>query len=934
MKPYFLLAVVLCGIGLASAQKMPPIPVDKQVRIGHLDNGLTYYLRHNEEPQGQANFYIAQKVGSILEEENQRGLAHFLEHMCFNGTEHFPGNGVVKYCESIGVQFGGDLNAYTGVDETVYNIDNVPIAKVPSAVDSCLWILHDWADGLLLEGEDIDKERGVIHEEWRSRQTAMMRMYHQLLPEAYPGNRYGERLPIGLMSVVDSFPYQALRDYYEKWYRPDQQGIVVVGDFDVDWMEGKIKDIFGTIQAPENPAERFYVPVEDNAGPLVAVATDKEQPYAFTYLYFKRDAATAEEKSSMEYLVVDYVTDMIDAMFCQRLSELAQKPEPPFIEAVVQNDMYLISKTKDALAAVAVYDPSQMEQAVSTLYREVLRAVRHGFTEGEYDRARAEYLNNLESAYNQRAKTKSETYCKQYVRHFIDNEPIPGIETMYQLMPRLAPAIPLKAVNECLAELVTDSNLVVCHMLPELDGVTYPEKDAQLALLAQVAAEDIAPYEDTASDQPLMATLPKAQKPGKLQAGPLGYQKMTLKNGVTVYIKPTDFNQDEILMTAFSLGGLSLYGADGMASLQAVDDLTDIGGLGNFSATDLDKALAGKKVSFSAHIGNYSESVSASTTPKDFETMLQLTTLGFTAIRQDDDAFQSWQNRTRSILLNQEADPMSALQDTLTQALYGGNLWARPFKAADVDSVDYARALAVCRERFANAADFTFVFTGNINTKKMLPLIARYLGNLPASASREQYNDIQLDFTLGQADHVFVRPMEVPMATVVYVHSARLPYSQKERLTASVAGQVLDIVMTEEIREKEGGTYGVSVGLETVALPYEEAYLQLVYQTDPDRYEYLNSRIEAIVAQMAQDGPREADLAKVKDYMAKNHQENLRENKYFSASMSEYLKTGLDVVSDYESVLESITADDVRGFLTDLLGQHNCQKVVMSGTAE
>ena len=345
---FILIAALTLGLGtMASAQQMPPIPVDPNVKIGKLDNGLTYYIRHNEEPKGQANFYIAQKVGSILEDEEQRGLAHFLEHMCFNGTEHFPGNGVVKYCESIGVKFGADLNAYTSIDETVYNIDNVPVAKVPSAVDSCLWILHDWADGLLLLPEDIDGERGVIHEEWRSRQNAQMRMYEQFLPVIYPNNKYGERLPIGLMEVVDNFPYQVLRDYYEKWYRPDQQGIVVVGDIDVDEVEGKIKDIFGTIATPENPAERYYVPVEDNDETIVSIVKDKEFPYSQSYFFWKHDAYPDAMKGDMNYLVYQYALGMASMMMNERLKEFSQLPEPPFMQAQFGSDEdFFIAKTK------------------------------------------------------------------------------------------------------------------------------------------------------------------------------------------------------------------------------------------------------------------------------------------------------------------------------------------------------------------------------------------------------------------------------------------------------------------------------------------------------------------------------------------------------------------------------------------------------------
>ena len=348
MKNFCAIAVATASMFVSSnlmAQQMQQLPLDTAVVYGKLDNGLTYYIRHNEEPRQRANFYIAQKVGSVQEEESQRGLAHFLEHMCFNGTEHFPGNGVVKYCEKIGVKFGADLNAYTSIDETVYNIDNVPVSTTPSAIDSCLWILHDWADGLLLTGDDIDHERGVIHEEWRSRLggSAQSRMYEKILPEIYPNNRYGQRMPIGLMEVVDNFPYQAIRDYYEKWYRPDQQGIVVVGDIDVDQIEAKIKAIFGAIKKPVNPAERYYVQIEDNKEPIVSIATDKEQQYALNYLFLKHDAYPDSLKGDMAYYITQYASQAAQYMLSQRIAELSQQANPPFIQADISDDDFFLA---------------------------------------------------------------------------------------------------------------------------------------------------------------------------------------------------------------------------------------------------------------------------------------------------------------------------------------------------------------------------------------------------------------------------------------------------------------------------------------------------------------------------------------------------------------------------------------------------------------
>ena len=939
MKRVFILiaALTLCLGTMASAQQMPPIPVDPNVKIGKLDNGLTYYIRHNEEPKGQANFYIAQKVGSILEDEEQRGLAHFLEHMCFNGTEHFPGNGVVKYCESIGVKFGADLNAYTSIDETVYNIDNVPVAKVPSAVDSCLWILHDWADGLLLLPEDIDGERGVIHEEWRSRQNAQMRMYEQFLPVIYPNNKYAERLPIGLMEVVDNFPYQVLRDYYEKWYRPDQQGIVVVGDIDVDEVEGKIKDIFGTIATPENPAERYYVPVEDNDETIVSIVKDKEFPYSQSYFFWKHDAYPDAMKGDMNYLVYKYCMGMADMMLNERLQELTKLPEPPFMMAQFGSDEeFFLAKTKKSFMGIVVNGEDQLKDAVATVWREILRAKRGGFTASEYERARSEYMSQVESDYNAREKKSSGAFCREYVRHFIDNEPIMGIENQYQLSQQLCPNIPVEVVNQVFAQMVEEGkNIVLVSMLPDKEGVTYPSEAEMKQMIADVAAEDIEPYKEEVSNEPLMSVLPKGGKIKKTKDAPFGYKKYILSNGATVYVKTTDFNKDQILLRAFSEGGISLYPKSDALALKNIGVFTE-GGVGNFSETALTKALAGKQVSVNPFIGNYEEGVTASTTPKEFETMMQLTYLYFTAQRTDEDAFKSWKNKMRSQLQNREAQPLSAFQDTLNALIYNNNPLAGYMKAAEVDNVDYARIMQIAKERFANAADFTFIITGAFDEATMLPLVAQYIGGLPSKGKAEKAKSMDLSFAGGNIDKEFGKKMETPMAIVLYLESAKGDFNLKNDLTLEIAHQILDIIYTEEIREKEGGTYGVSTdgGYNYSFLPETQSYLQIVYQTSPEEYTRLNARIEELLAEFAQNGPSEENIAKVKDYMHKKHQENLRENRFWSSTLKDYLKYGVDHDTDYDKVLDSITAEDIRAAIANILAEKNQTRIVMYGVTE
>ncbi len=929
----FLVASLLMGATAFAQQQMPPIPIDEQVRVGKLDNGLTYYIRHNEEPKGQANFYIAQKVGSILENEDQRGLAHFLEHMCFNGTVNFPGDSLIKYLESIGVKFGAQLNAYTSIDETVYNIDNVPVAKYPTSIDSCLLILHDWAGSLLLEDEEIDKERGVIHEEWRSRQNAQMRMYDKILPVIYPGNKYGERMPIGLMSVVDNFPYEALRSYYHTWYRPDQQGIVVVGDFDVDAVEEKIKQIFSSLPAaaPDAP-ERVYTPIEDNVDPIVATATDKEQTYGQSYIFLKHPAVPFEDKYTLDYLLVSYVNNLIGSMADARLSEMSQAADPDFIYAGIADSDFMLSKTCGSFLGVVVYDETQMLRSVNSLYREMLRVIRNGFTASEYERARADYLTSLESAYNQRDKKSSASYCSELVRNFIDNEPIPGIETEFAIMNQLAPNIPVEIINQYIAEEYNiEGNMVIVNMLPEKEGLVYPTDEEIVASLKGVEEEEIAPYEDKTVDQPLVSKIRKAGKVKKSEDAQLGYKHYLLSNGANVYFKQTDLNKDQVLVKAYSYGGKSLYPETDYVTLSVVEELIEIGGLGEFSSTELSKALAGKKVSISPFIGTTEEGYNASSTPKDLETLFQLSYLYFTSLRSDDEAFTSWKTKTSAALANAESQPMSAFSDSLCHVLYTNPLRGYSLKHADIDKVDYAKALKIARERFANAGDFTFIITGNVSEEQILPLLKTYVASLPSKGKKESYNKV-LDFVGGVHECEFERQMQDPMVLNFFCYNIPSAYTLKNYLVDELLGSTLEYILHEEIREKEGGTYGISSNASISGAPIDKGLLQIVYQTDPARYETLNAKVFDIVKQFAVDGPKAEDFTKAKEALIKDYEEDIHQCWYWHQTIDTYLHQGVDFYTDYLAVLDSVTADDIKARLAEYIAQNNLSSIIMVGT--
>lgn len=931
---------IVCYTFSLAAQSMqfPPLPVDKDVRMGKLDNGVTYYIRHNNLPENRAEFFIAQKVGAILEEPQQRGLAHFLEHMAFNGTKNFPGNekglGIVQWCETIGVKFGIDLNAGTSIDKTVYNISNVPVDRA-GVLDSCLLILHDWSGFILLEEEEIDKERGVIREEWRSYNSGLMRVYTDFQPIMYPGDKYADCLPIGSIDVINNFPYKEIRDYYHKWYRPDLQGIIIVGDIDVDQVEAKLKAVFADVQKPVNPAERIYYPVTDNQEPIVAIGTDKEVDQPTVEIYFKHDATPNSEKNNIGYLAGQYMLRVIGNMMNTRLSELTQTANPPFNRAYSFYSEFFLAKTKDAFTFSVSCKAEGIEEALTALLQEAERARRFGFTESEYARARANYLQQLESAYNEREKAKNGTYAKEYVNNFLDGEPIPGIEAEYAIINQLAPNIPLQALNMMIEQLLPDSNQVVTIAAPEKEDLKYPTQEEVIALLKGMKDLSLEPYVDKVSDEPLMAEAPKGGKIVSEKKDQIyGTTKLVLSNGVTVYIKNTDFKADEIRMIGTSLGGKSLFPDQDALNIQQMNSVATVGGLGNFSNIDLTKALAGKKVSINANIGNTTENVYGNCSPKDFETMMQLTYLTFTAPRKDMEAFESYKNRTKAELQSMEANPLASINDSLQKAMYNNHPRVVMMRPEMVDQIDYDRCLEMYMDRYKDASDFTFYFVGNINLEETKPLIEAYLGGLPAIHRKESFKDNRMDIRKGVYKNEYAKEQQTPMATIVFLYSGKTAYTQKNNLLLSYLTQILNIVYTEEVREKEGGTYGVSCYGNLTKYPKETLLMQIVFQTDPEKKDHLTGIVVSELNKIATEGPSEVHLQKAKEYMLKKHADDQKENSYWMNNLNEYFYNGIDMTQNYVELVNSLTAKDIQQFATKLLKQGNEIEVTMTAPKE
>lgn len=932
-KLIFILASLFLTLG-AVAQMPQKLPLDPKVKTGKLENGLTYFVMQNAEPKGQAEFYIAQKVGSILEEENQRGLAHFLEHMAFNGTTNFPNNKIISYLETIGVKFGDNLNAYTAIDQTVYNISAVPVAR-EGVLDSCLLILHDWANEISLNEEEIDKERGVIREELRTRNNAQMRMIEKILPEIMPNSKYAHRLPGGLVEVINTFTYQELRDYYKKWYRPDLQGIIVVGDIDAQEVEQKIIKLFGKIPSQPNAAPRTEFEVSNNVEPLVAVATDPEATSSSIMLMYKKDVMPKEFRPTATSIAFSYMNTLVSSMLNARMYEQAQKADATITGARASYGDFIVANTKAAFDISAGAKEGKIDEALATIVTEAEKVRRYGFTESELVRAKANYNSRLEQIYNEREKLKSSFFVDQLLNHFLTGEAYPGIEAEYAITQQIDAMVTLEQINAHAMSLPTQENVVIAVMMPQKEGLDVPTKEEILEIYNNARESEIEAYQETLSNEPLITNIPKAGTIISESTEPMSDATVwNLSNGATVVIKKTDFKADQILLNASSRGGTSQFSEDDILSSKVVNDIISIGGVGNFSSTDLRKVLAGKNVGINTSISTTSESVSGSSTPKDIETFMQLLYLNFTSIREDQEAFKSYIGRMEAQLKNAEANPMTAYSDTLQKVLYNNNPHVQRVTLDMLDKIDYNKTLELGRERFANAADFVFTFVGNIDENTLRPLVETYIASLPANrAKKEDWENIGLVPVKGKVHKEFSKEMQTPKSTVYSVYTGDLPYNVENNIMASMAKQVFDLVFTRTIREEEQGTYGVGVNMSTSYYPEDSFTFLFGFDTDVALKERLLKRAYKEIEVVLENGIDTDDFNKIVEYMTKNYTQNLRENSYWLSVINSRYLLGKDIHTTYETALKSITPEKLHNFIKVIFSKGNRVEIVMNGTA-
>lgn len=930
------LLTLLCCIFMLHAQQpqaaqIPQLPLNPQVKHGVLPNGLSYYILHNEEPKERANFYIAQKVGSTLETKEQLGLAHFLEHMAFNGSTHFPGKSMLEYLQHKGIRFGADINAYTGFDETVYRINNVPTTDV-ALMDSILLVLHDWSGDLLLEDAEIDAERGVIQEEWRTRNDANSRMMTALLPQLYQEYQYTQ-MPIGTMDVVMNFPYQVLRDYYHKWYRPDQQGIVIVGDFDVVEMEKKVKELFSTIEMPANAAERIYPSVSDNKELIYASFQDPELRNQLVQLSIKMEKTPFELRSGIDYYIEKSIAEhLIMSMIDSRLSEMAQKPDCAFAYAGVNFGDYWVSKTKGAFNVIVV-PKSDPRLAFEQAFSEVVRACQTGFTDSELSRAKDELKAGMEKAYNERNKTNSDALAQGLIRHFIDNEPEPGIENEWQLLQMLLPNLNVQMFNDAVKDIITPDNQVLIVSMPQVDGSVPPTREEMLQVITSSMNKTYEAFVDDVLDEPLIAKMPKKGKVKKSEQLPqFGATKLTLSNGATVYVKTTDFASDQILFTATADFGKLSFPESQAANIKILPMAYEMSNLGKFSPTQLQKALAGKHVGSEYFLANNSVGLSGSATVKDLETLMQIIYLQFTAVAPNQESYDALVNQYTAILANAEATPDYQFSKAISSTLYDGNPLMQQLTSDDFKKANYAEMLDIARKNLANAADYDFIFVGNVDVATITPLLEQYIASLPGNAKKaSKRQNVKLPVPAGQKENFFDYAMESPQTKeFVVISGDNVPYTLENEVKLDFIGQILDMIYVRTLREEIGGTYGASVG-GSINPRTGQWMIQYLYDTGADTKQALADRAVSDLNDLLRNGAKADDFNKVKEQTLNQYSLSTKKNSYWMNQLQQYCLLGIDGNTGMEKAVRDLTLEQLNAFMKQLYDGKNRIHVTLNG---
>jgi zinc protease len=890
-----------------SAKPIPltaALPIDPKVRVGTLPNGIRYYIRQNPKPEKRAELRLVVNAGSVLETDDQLGLAHFVEHTAFNGTTHFAKNDLVKYLQSIGVRFGADLNAYTGFDETVY------ILPIPTdtarIVDQAFTILEDWAHGQVFDSTEVINERGVVREEWRLGKGAGDRMLHQWLPIALKGSLYAERLPIGNEQSIMTATPARVSSFYKKWYRPDLQAVIAVGDFNPATIEAEIKKHFAGIPKPVNPAKRIEPTVPGNKEPLIAIASDKEATSSDVSLMFKLPVERTKT-------VADYRRDLMErlylAMFNNRLEEIAEKPDAPFLGAGASKGNF-IGRSTDAFTLGAGVKDGGIEAGLEALLVEARRVDEFGFLQSELDRAKQNLVRGYERAYAERSKTQSASLVQELINHYLESEPIPGIEYEYRLVQQLVPTITLADVNKLASRWITDDNRVILAESPEKEGVKIPTRDELLAVFDRAAKTKVVAYTENVSAEALLPKMPVAGTIVATKTTPsIGVTEWKLSNGARVLVKPTDFKADEVLLGSYSVGGTSLASDPDFMSASLASQIVNLSGIGTFNRVDLQKKLAGKVASANASIGETSESVSGRASPKDIETMFQLVYLDFTAPRFDPSAYAAFKNQIGPYLANRGSDPDEVFGDTVSVTMSNHSFRSRPLTAATFAEVDPEKALAFYKDRFADASDFTFVVVGNVDTVALRPLVEKYLASLPATGRKETFRDNGGAPPLGVVDRVVHKGIE-PKANTIIDFTGTCTYTPETRVEMRALTDLFQIKLDETLREQLGGAYSPSAGGGCSRVPKQRYSIQVQFNSAPENVDKLSKTVFAIIDTLKRQPASMTDVNKVKEALIREREVSLKQNAYWLASILNREHAGEDITGitgAYDALIRAIS---------------------------
>ena len=901
-----------------------PLPVDPQVTIGRLENGLTYYIRTNVEPRNRAEMRLVVDAGSVLETEEQLGIAHYLEHMAFNGTENFEKQEIVDYLESTGMRFGPDLNAYTSFDETVYQLQ-LP-TEDRETLDTGLQILREWAQSIVFTQEEVDRERGVIIEEWRLRRGADARIRDQQLPKLLYGSRYAERQPIGTLEAIRSFQPEDFRRFYDDWYRPELTGVVAVGDFDAAWVEERIRTWFSDMEVRPRAPDRASYEVPDHEQTLFAVAADPEATESRVSIITKHEVRPFDTVGEYRRVLVE---SLYHRMLNSRLDEIARKSDAPFLSAYSGEGRFV--RTKNFYIMGARVREGEHARGMEALLTEARRVKEHGFTQSELDRARDEMLSYIERAYNERDKTGSASYVREYVGNYLEDEPIPGIEYEYELYLAILPTITLEDVADLAGRWLKDTSRVVMTSGPDSPAAAVPEPSDLKAVFELVERREVAPYVDRVSGGPLVEEIPSpASITRERRIEEIGVTEWTLSNGLRVVLKPTDFKNDEVLMTSYSPGGTSLVSRDDFVAAETAVAVVTEAGVGRFDRTELEKKLAGKTVEVTPWISELFEGMRGSSTPGDLETLFQLTHLYFTAPRKDRDAFAALKERERARLENRLASPEQVFWDAVRSAITQDHYRHRPWTPETLERMDLDASYRIYRDRFADAGDFTFFFVGNFDPERIEPLVRTYLGGLPSTGRSESWRDLGIEAPRGTVERTVEMGVE-EKSRVQIVFTGPFDWTLENVTTINALSDLVDIRLRERIREEESGTYSIGSFASPSHYPDQEYRFFIGFGCAPDEAERLTDLVFEEISSLRRDGPEGGNVEKVKQILRRERETSLRRNDFWLGVLRSYYlhEQRPERILEYVEWVEDITPGSIREAARRYLDEDRWVKVVL-----